>query len=105
MRGATLVFLLAVPSASSCGDPMRADWLWLGQVAMAALINMSFAFAVGATLFAAWLKPTARGPVTPAGAAWLRAQRSLRVAGFVLVLSLAVWLLYESASMSGSTLP
>jgi putative copper resistance protein D len=84
---------------------MKTDWLWFGQVTMAALINLSFAFAVGSTLFAAWLKPGARGPVTPASAAWLRAQRSLRVAGFVLVLSLAVWLLYESASMSGSTLP
>jgi putative copper resistance protein D len=84
---------------------MRADWLWLGQVAMAALVNVSFAFAIGATLFAAWLRPQARGPVTPATAAWLRAQRSARAAAFVLMLSLAVWLLYESATMSGRRLP
>jgi len=84
---------------------MKPDWLWIGQVAMAALVNMSFAFAVGSALFAAWLTPGARGPVTPASAAWLRAQRSMRIAGFVLVLSLAVWLLYESAEISGSTLP
>jgi putative copper resistance protein D len=84
---------------------MKADWLWIGQVAMAALVNVSFAFAVGSTLFAAWLRPTARGPVTPASAAWLRAQRSLRIAVFVLVLSLLMWLLYESAAISGNTLP
>jgi len=84
---------------------MKPDWLWLGQVAMAALVNVSFAFAVGATLYAAWLRPATLGPVTPASAAWLRAQRSVRTAAFVLVLSLVVWLLYESAAMSGSTLP
>ncbi|HTH61933.1 MAG TPA: CopD family protein [Paraburkholderia sp.] len=84
---------------------MKADWLWIGQVAMAALVNVSFAFTVGSTLFAAWLRPDTRGPVTPASAAWLRAQRSGRAAAFVLVLSLAVWLLYESAAMSGSRLP
>lgn len=84
---------------------MKADWLWLGQVAMASLVNVSFAFAVGATLFAAWLRPNARGPVTPANVAWLRAQRSVRAAAFVLMLSLGVWLLYESAAISGSRLP
>ena len=84
---------------------MKADWLWIGQVAMAALINVSFAFAVGSTLFAAWLGAHARSPVAPARAAWLRAQRSLRAAAFVLVLSLLIWLLYESAAISGNRLP
>ena len=84
---------------------MRTDWLWFGQVAMAALVNVSFAFAVGATLFSAWLGAPAQSPVSPARVAWLRAQRSQRAAAFVLVLSLLVWLLYESAAMSGKRLP
>lgn len=83
---------------------MKADWLWIGQVAMAALVNVSFAFAVGSMLFAAWLRPDARGPVTPATAAWLRARRAMRAAGFVLLLSLLIWLLYESAEISGNRL-
>ncbi|TDV35126.1 putative copper resistance protein D [Paraburkholderia caballeronis] len=84
---------------------MRTDWLWLGQVTMAALVNVSFAFAVGSTFFAAWLRADARNQAAPARAAWLRAQRSLRAAAFVLVVALAMWLLYESAAISGSALP
>jgi len=98
------IFLFFQPFRSE-GDPMKPDWLSIGQVAMAGLVNVSFAFAVGAMLFAAWLRHDARGPVTPASAAWLRAQRAMRAAGFVLLLSLLIWLLYESAAISGSRLP
>ncbi|MBN3805957.1 copper resistance protein CopD, partial [Paraburkholderia sp. Ac-20336] len=39
---------------------MSFDGLWIGQVAMAALMNVSFAFAVGSALLAAWLARDAR---------------------------------------------
>lgn len=84
---------------------MKADWLWIGQVAMAALVNIAYAFALGSTLYGAWLEKDARSAVAPARPAWLRAQTSLRAASVVLVIALAIWLLYESASISGSTLP
>ncbi len=84
---------------------MKADGLWIGQVAMAALINVSFAFAIGSALFDGWLRKDARQSVSPARAAWLRAQRSMRTASFVLALALVVWLVYESASISGNALP
>jgi copper resistance protein D len=84
---------------------MKPDWLWIGQVAMAALVNIAYAFALGSTLYGAWLEKDARSAVAPARPAWLRAQTSLRTAALVLVIALAVWLLYESASISGSTLP
>lgn len=84
---------------------MKADWLWIGQVAMAALINVSYAFALGSALYGAWLEKDGRTPVSTARAAWLRAQRSLRAAAFVLAIALAMWLLYESASISGEPLP
>lgn len=84
---------------------MKADWLWIGQVAMAALVNLAYAFALGSALYGAWLEKDARSAVAPARLAWLRAQRSLRASAFVLVVALAMWLLYESASISGETLP
>ncbi|WP_028217856.1 copper resistance D family protein [Paraburkholderia oxyphila] len=84
---------------------MKADWLWIGQVAMAALVNIAYAFALGSTLYGAWLEKDARSAVAPARPAWLRAQISLRAASLVLVIALAIWLLYESASISGGTLP
>ncbi|WP_322014877.1 CopD family protein [Paraburkholderia sp. J12] len=84
---------------------MKADWLWIGQVAMAALVNVSYAFALGSALYGAWLDRDGRSPVSPARAAWLRAQRSLRASALVLVIALLMWLLYESASISGETLP
>ena len=84
---------------------MKPDWLWIGQVAMAALVNVAYAFALGSALYGAWLESVGRSPVSPAHAAWLRAQRSLRAAAIVLVAALAVWLLYESASISGEPLP
>jgi copper resistance protein D len=84
---------------------MKADWLWIGQVAMAALVNVSYAFALGSALYGAWLDKDGRSPVSPARAAWLRAQRSQRASAFVLVIALLMWLLYESASISGEPLP
>ncbi|MEK6298790.1 MAG: copper resistance protein CopD, partial [Paraburkholderia tropica] len=39
---------------------MKADWLWIGQVAMAALVNLAYAFALGSTLYGAWLEKDAR---------------------------------------------
>jgi copper resistance protein D len=84
---------------------MTLSGLWIGQVAMAALMNIAFAFAVGAALLAAWLAKDAQAKVAPAQPAWLRAQRSLQTAAIVLVLADLGWLLYASASMGGVSLP
>jgi putative copper resistance protein D len=84
---------------------MRVDGLWIGQVAMAALMNVAFAFAVGSALLGAWLAKDAQAKVAPARAAWLRAQRSMLTATVVLVLADLGWLLYQAAAMSGSALP
>ena len=61
--------------------------------------------ALGSTLYGAWLEKDARSAIAPARPAWLRAQRSLRAGSLVLVIALVMWLLYESASISGATLP
>ncbi|WP_395066504.1 copper resistance D family protein [Paraburkholderia silvatlantica] len=84
---------------------MKADWLWIGQVAMAAMVNVAYAFALGSAFYGAWLDKDGRTAVAPARLAWLRAQRSLRAAAFVLVAALIMWMLYESASVSGESLP
>ena len=84
---------------------MNADWLSIGQVAMAAIVNMAYAFALGSAFYGAWLDKDGRTPVAPARLAWLRAQRSLRASAFVLVVALVMWMLYESASVSGESLP
>ncbi|CAG9270711.1 CopD family protein [Paraburkholderia unamae] len=84
---------------------MKADWLWIGQVAMATLVNIAYAFALGSAFFGAWLDKDGRTAVAPARLAWLRAQRSLRASAFVLVAALLMWMLYESASISGEPLP
>jgi copper resistance protein D len=84
---------------------MRLDGLWIGQVAMAALMNVAFAFAIGSALLDAWLaKEGGRAIAAPSHHAWLRAQRSLVAAAIVLVLTDAGWLVYQAASMSGSNL-
>ena len=80
---------------------MSVDGLWIGQVAMAALMNVAFAFAVGSALLGAWLAKDAQAKVSPARPAWLRAQRSMLTATVVLVLADLGWLLYQTASMSG----
>jgi copper resistance protein D len=84
---------------------MRIDGLWIGQVAMAALMNVAFAFAVGAALLGAWLANDAQSSIAPARPAWLRAQRSMQVAALVLVLADLGWLLYQAAEMAGVRLP
>ena len=73
---------------------MSIDGLWIGQVAMAALMNVAFAFAVGSALLGAWLAKDARAKVAPAHPAWLRAQRSMLTACVVLVFADLGWLLY-----------
>ncbi|WP_345811654.1 CopD family protein [Paraburkholderia sp. PREW-6R] len=84
---------------------MSFDGLWFGQVAMAALMNVAFAFAVGSALLGAWLARDAQAKVSPARPAWARAQRAMLTATVVLVLADLGWLLYQAASMSGVTLP
>ncbi|MEC5404906.1 CopD family protein [Paraburkholderia sp. MPAMCS5] len=84
---------------------MSFDGLWIGQVAMAALMNVAFAFAVGSALLGAWLTKDAQAKIAPARPAWLRAQRSMLTASVVLVLADLGWLLYQAASMSGVALP
>ncbi|MFM0046267.1 CopD family protein [Paraburkholderia sediminicola] len=84
---------------------MSIDGLWIGQVAMAALMNVAFAFAVGSALLGAWLAKDAQVKIAPARPAWLRAQRSMLTATVVLVLADLGWLLYQAASMSGVALP
>jgi putative copper resistance protein D len=83
---------------------MTINGLWIGQVSMAALMDVAFAFAVGAALLAAWLAKDAQAKVAPARPAWLRAQRSMQTASTVLVLADLGWLLYASASMGGVSL-
>ncbi|KAA1008975.1 copper resistance protein CopD [Paraburkholderia panacisoli] len=84
---------------------MSIDGLWIGQVAMAALMNVAFAFAVGSALLGAWLAKDAQQQISPARPAWLRAHRSMLTASVVLVLADLGWLLYQAASMSGVALP
>ncbi|WP_323122374.1 CopD family protein [Burkholderia alba] len=84
---------------------MKLDSLWFGQVALAALMDIAFAVAVGSALLKAWLaKDGARPLVAPSHPAWQRAQRSLAVAAAVLVLADCGWLVYQAAAMSGAGL-
>lgn len=84
---------------------MKIDTLWIGQVALAALMDVSFAVAIGSALLKAWLaKDGALPVVAPSHPAWLRAQHSLVAAAAVLVLADCGWLLYEAATMSGAGL-
>jgi putative copper resistance protein D len=84
---------------------MRVDSLWIGQVALAALMNAAFATAVGSALLKAWLgNDGARPVIAPSHPAWSRAQHSLVAAAAALVLADLGWLVYQSASMSGAGL-
>lgn len=76
---------------------MNATGLSIGQVALAALMDIALAFAIGSALLERWL--SFEGQL--ARAAWQRARSSLVAATFALVLSDLLWLLYQSASMSG----
>ncbi|GBH25422.1 CopD family protein [Burkholderia vietnamiensis] len=81
------------------------DSLWIGQVALAALMDATFAMAAGPALLKAWRgQDGARPVVAPSPPAWLRAQHSLGAAALALVLADLGWLLYEAASMSGTGL-
>jgi len=84
---------------------MNLDGLWIGQVAMAALMNVAFGFAVGSALLGAWLAKDGRPGTSPARPGLMRAQRSMLAATIVLVLADLGWLLYQAASMSGVALP
>ncbi|RZF29984.1 copper resistance protein CopD [Paraburkholderia sp. UYCP14C] len=84
---------------------MNFDGLWIGQVAMAALMNVAFGFAVGSALLGAWLAKDGHAATSPARPGLLRAQRSMLAATLVLVLADLGWLLYQAASMSGVALP
>ncbi|RDV00148.1 copper resistance D family protein [Trinickia dinghuensis] len=79
---------------------MNATGLTIGQVALAALMDVAFAFAIGSVLLERWL--ALEGQL--ARVAWQRARASLVAASFALVLADALWLLYEAASVSGLSL-
>ena len=82
---------------------MNATGLMMGQVALAALVHVTFAFAVGSTFFERWLAVDgALVRSAPSHAAWHRARSSLLAAAFALVLAEAGWLFYEAASMTGA---
>lgn len=79
---------------------MNATGLTVGQVALAALMDVAYAFAIGSALLERWL--ALEGQL--ARVAWQRARASLVAACFALVLADALWLIYEAASMSGLAL-
>ncbi len=79
---------------------MNVTGLTIGQVALAALMDIAFALALGSALLERWL--ALEGQL--ARAAWQRARASLVAACFALVLADLLWLVYESASMSGLAL-
>lgn len=84
---------------------MNVDGLLIGQAALAALMNVAFAFALGSATLAHWLGlDGAQAPAAASHAAWSRARASVVAAAFALVLADGGWLLYQAASMSGSDL-
>ncbi|PMS21316.1 copper resistance protein CopD [Trinickia dabaoshanensis] len=76
---------------------MNMTGLSLGQVALAALMDIAYAFAIGSALLERWLALEGQ----PARAALERARASLVAACFALVLADGLWLVYQSAEMSG----
>ncbi|RKP49123.1 CopD family protein [Trinickia fusca] len=84
---------------------MNLDGLSIGQVALAALMDVAFAFALGSALLEGWLARDGAGMRSaPSHAAWHRARGSLVAAAFALVLADAGWFFYQAASMSGTGL-
>ncbi len=79
---------------------MNAMGITIGQVALAALMDVAYAFAIGSALLERWL--AFEGQL--ARVAWQRARASLVAASFALVLADALWLIYGAASMSGLAL-
>jgi putative copper resistance protein D len=84
---------------------MSAHGLWIGQVAMASLMNIAFACTLGAALLGAWLARDGLAAIAPARLAWLRAQRVMLSAAVVLVLADLGWLVYAAAAIGGVPLP
>ncbi|HEV3106371.1 MAG TPA: CopD family protein [Trinickia sp.] len=79
--------------------------LAIGRIALAALANIAFSIAVGSALVERWLAVEGALPSSaPSHTAWQRARGSLIAAALVLVLAYAGWLLYQTASMSGTGL-
>jgi len=76
---------------------MNATGLSIGQVALAALMDIAYAFAIGSALLERWLALEGQ----PARGAQERARASLVAACFALPLADVLWLLYQSAEMSG----
>lgn len=82
---------------------MNGAGLMIGQVALAALVHVAFALAVGSTLFERWLAlDGALLPNAPSRSAWHRARASLVAAALALVLAEGGWLFYEAASITGA---
>lgn len=79
---------------------MNVTGLAIGQVALAALMDIAFALAIGSALLERWL--AVEGQL--ARVAWQRARASFVAACFALVLADVLWLLYESAVVSGLAL-
>lgn len=75
---------------------MNMTGLSIGQVALAALMDIAYAFAIGSALLERWLALEGQ----PARAALERARASLVAACFALVLADGLWLVYQSAEMS-----
>lgn len=75
---------------------MNVSGLAIGQVALAALMDIAYAFALGSALLEHWLALEGQG----ARPARERARASLVAASFALVLADGLWLLYQSAQMS-----
>lgn len=84
---------------------MSAHGLMIGKVALAALVHVAFAFAVGSSFLERWLaRDGASVPNAPSHSAWHRARASLVAATFALLLAQVGWLLYQAASMTGAGL-
>jgi copper resistance protein D len=84
---------------------MNMDGLLIGQAALAALMYVALALAVGSILFERWLSTDgSRLRNASSHPAWSRARTSIVVAAFVLVLADGGWLIYLAASMNGSGL-
>lgn len=84
---------------------MNMDGLLIGQAALAALMHVAFALAVGSIFFERWLAVDgSRMRNAPSHPAWHRSRTSIVVAALILVLADGGWLIYQAASMSGSGL-
>jgi putative copper resistance protein D len=84
---------------------MSAHGLLIGQIALASVANIAFSLVVGSALVERWLAVEGALPSSAAShLAWQRARGSFVAAALVLVLADAGWLLYQTATMSGTGL-